>query len=270
MKLRQTLFSIWISILLAAANFAVASDAHHATGAPPREVLQSLLEGNRRYVDGRPRHLLEDAVRRKALTKGQQPSAIILSCSDSRVPPELIFDKGLGELFVIRVAGNVLGAATVASIEYAVEHLGSSLIVVMGHESCGAVKAALTTPKTQSTGSLDLDSLIGTIQPGIANSDASLLSKDPTLRKPVMENVDAVSENLMKRSRIVRKMVEEGKVSIVRAIYGLESGKVEFWKTEALPGVPIPAMQAGQGAAPEMGKNDSQGVQPNGGVTHGL
>ncbi len=213
---------------------ALANDHGAANGATPAATLEELKQGNTRFVDGKPSHRRADPVRRRELATGQQPSAIVLSCSDSRVPPELVFDHGLGEIFTVRVAGNVLGAATVASIEYAVEHLGARLIVVMGHESCGAVKAALTTPMGKSAGSPDLDALVSTIKPGLRDVNREVASEDKTVRGPVMKNVDAVGARLISRSRIVRKAVEEGRVAVVHAVYGLESGKVDFWHTDGV------------------------------------
>jgi carbonic anhydrase len=211
----------------------------HATdetpSVPPAAALEHLKTGNSRFAEGKLAHPHTSGPERKELAKGQHPEAIILSCSDSRVPPELVFEKGLGELFTVRVAGNILGAATVASIEYAAEHLGSRLIVVMGHESCGAVKAALSTAYGQSTGSYDLDSLISSIQGNLDGRrfDRAIASAhiadDKTLRKPVMANVDAVATDLIKRSKIVARLVGEGKLRIVRGIYSLETGKVDFW-----------------------------------------
>lgn len=203
-----------------------------ASSALANEVLDSLRAGNVRFIEGKSTHALGDPARRKELTAGQKPGAIILSCSDSRVPPELVFDKGLGELFTVRVAGNVLGAQTVASMEYAVEHLGAKLILILGHESCGAVKAALTTPMGQSAGSPDLDALISVIKPNIRSLDRAVASEDATIRKPVIANVDGVGARLLQRSRIIRKHVEEGKVQLVHGIYSLETGKVDFWNTE--------------------------------------
>lgn len=204
--------------------------ADHATpkGMPPQEVLAKLEAGNRRFVENKTRGEHRDADRRRALASGQKPEAIILSCSDSRVPPELVFDQGLGDLFTIRVAGNVLGAATVASIEYAVEHLGSRLIVVLGHESCGAVKAALSTPVGTSIGSPDLDQLVSTIQPTLEGTDRKIAAQDTLLRAPVMANASFVAKRLVTRSPIIRKHVESGNLKIVTGIYGLESGKVDF------------------------------------------
>ena len=216
-------FSLLFSPVLIEGN-AVAREAASAVTATV--ALKSLRDGNDRYIGGKTL-AVKDAARRKELVAGQTPSAIILSCSDSRVPPEIVFDKGLGEIFSIRVAGNVLGAASVASIEYAVEHLGTHLIVVMGHESCGAVKAALTTPKNQSAGSPDLDTLISSVY--LDPKDKSSSDEDPRLRKQVIFNVNGVSDQLLKRSAIVRKSVEEGRVTFVRGIYGLSTGKVDFW-----------------------------------------
>lgn len=195
----------------------------------PSQVLQELKAGNQRFVDGKSTSSISDATRRKELASEQRPSAVVLSCSDSRVPPELVFDKGLGELFTVRVAGNSLDAVSVASIEYAVEHLGTKLVVILGHESCGTVKAALGARLGQSAGSPDLDALILDLKPGLRSVGRELASEDKTLRKPVMQNVDAVGARLLKRSRIIRKGVEEGKLAVVYGIYGLESGHVDFW-----------------------------------------
>ena len=233
-RLRQTLViaTACFSVVLIQGIAPKISNAHEVAPAMSAPVaLKTLRDGNGRYIGGTTK-ALRDSARRKDLVGGQAPSAIILSCSDSRVPPEIVFDRGLGDLFAIRVAGNVLGAASVASIEYAVEHLGTHLIVVMGHESCGAVKAAITTPKNQSAGSPDLDTLIASVY--LDPKDHSSLTEDPRLRKQVIFNVNGVSDQLVKRSAIVRKAVEEGKVTIVRGIYGLSTGKVDFWATESL------------------------------------
>ncbi len=131
----------------------------------PESAYANLIRGNERFITGNAKGEHRDAERRRELASVQKPFAIVLSCSDSRVPPELIFDQGLGDLFTIRVAGNVLGSAQVASIEYAVEHLGAKLILVMGHESCGAIKAALEPVSKKGSGSTDLDWLVGSIRP---------------------------------------------------------------------------------------------------------
>lgn len=193
-----------------------------------------LVQGNDRFVAGTTKGDHRGVERRRDLASGQKPFAIVLSCSDSRVPPELVFDQGLGDLFTVRVAGNVLGSAQVASIEYAIEHLGAKLIVVMGHESCGAVKAAIETKVGKnhaSAGSQDLDWLIGAIRPTLkARGLASVTADDPKIRKPVTANIDAVTESLLVRSKIIGEGVEKGSLKIVRGIYALDTGKVDFWK----------------------------------------
>jgi carbonic anhydrase len=192
--------------------------------------LTNLVRGNERFVSGISKGEHRDAGRRRELASVQKPFAIVLSCSDSRVPPELIFDQGLGDLFTIRVAGNVLGSAQVASIEYAVEHLGAKLILVMGHESCGAVKAALETPTKKGSGSTDLDWLVGAIRPVLkARGLASVSSEDPKIRKPVMANIDAVTDSLIVRSKIIGDAIGKGQLKVARGIYSLDTGKVDFW-----------------------------------------
>jgi carbonic anhydrase len=200
---------------------------------PGAEALQDLKDSNAKFARGKL------SSRRKELVNGQKPKAIVLSCSDSRVPPEHVFEKGLGELFTVRVAGNILGAASVASIEYAAEHLGAGLLVVMGHESCGAVKAALHSEREETTGSYDLDSLVSIIRgnldrasdkPNRAIASITGNSTLKNLRKPVIENVDIVASDLLKRSKIIRHLVEAGKLKIIRAIYSLDTGKVDFWE----------------------------------------
>lgn len=196
----------------------------------PAMAFTNLIMGNKRYVTGAVTGERRDQTRRNSLVSKQHPQAIVLSCSDSRLPPELIFDQGLGDLFTIRVAGNILGAAQVATIEYGIEHLGAKLIVILGHESCGAVKAALDSKPNVSSGSPDLDWLVSAIKPNLGKgSSASYTSSDPKLRKPVTSNVDAVTEQLLARSKIVSDAIAEGKLKTVRGIYSLDTGKVEFW-----------------------------------------
>lgn len=201
---------------------------HHEEGVSAQTALDELKRGNKRFVEDDVEHINQDEKRRKKLADGQKPHTIVLSCSDSRVAPEILFDQGLGDLFVIRTAGNTVGSDAVASIEYAVEHLGSKLLVVMGHESCGAVKAAMTTPVGKTAGSFDLDTLVGKIRPHVHGS-RSLASSDKTLRVPVQDNVSAVACNLMKRSKILREHFKKGSLTVQPAIYGLASGKVDFW-----------------------------------------
>lgn len=191
------------------------------------DALSKIQAGNKRYLSGninwRP-----DPEARATLAGGQHPHTIVLSCSDSRVPPELIFDQGLGELFVVRVAGNVADANAIASIEYAIEHLGARLVLVMGHESCGAVKAALTTPKGKSVGTPSLDYLVGGIQ---KNLDGNVLfnKDDKTLVAPVKTNVAAVFRTLIAKSPVIRETIEKKELVMAQGIYSLASGEVSFF-----------------------------------------
>lgn len=195
-------------------------------GKPPREALDMLRQGNQRFVDNKMMAPRRDDKTRSELAGAQNPFAIVLSCSDSRVPPEVVFDQGLGDVFVVRTAGHVLDPGPIASIEYALEHLGARLIVVLGHESCGAVKAALTTPSGRSAGSVDLDRLVGKIKPYL--SSFRPLSADKLMRGPVKANTAGVARELMKKSMIVREKLQHQEISLVTAIYGLSSGQVEF------------------------------------------
>lgn len=202
------------------------SDGAAPAGKPPRESLELLRQGNQRFVENKMTSPRRDDKTRLELATTQRPFAIVLSCSDSRVPPEVVFDQGLGDVFVVRNAGHVLDAGPIASIEYALEHLGARLIVVMGHESCGAVKAALSTPMGKSAGSVDLDRLVAKIRPYLGSLKP--ISSDKLLRGPVKANTAGVARELVKKSAIVREKLQHQEVSLVTAIYGLSSGQVEF------------------------------------------
>jgi carbonic anhydrase len=213
--------------LLLVATVARGDKPSVAKNLAPAAALEALKEGNARFVASKATHCQTGPRAREQLVAGQAPNAVVLSCSDSRVAPELIFDQGLGDLFTIRVAGNVLDVENVASIEYALEHLGARLIVIMGHDSCGAVKAALETPKGGDAGSPSLGALVAQIQ---TNLGARAATTDKTLRGPVKANVDAVAAALVEKSKIVKEAVASGRAKIVRAIYGLADGKVELWE----------------------------------------
>jgi len=183
------------------------------------EVIERLKSGNERFVADKLDGKLQDSSRRDSLTGGQQPYAIVLSCADSRVVPELAFDTGLGELFVLRVAGNVANTSTIASIEYAVAHCGSKLIVVLGHQSCGAVTAAVS----GGDNGYNLNHLLAHITPAISASEPGASVNDV-----VKKNAQMVTEDLAKRSNIIGSAVASGDVQIVPAYYNLDSGKVDF------------------------------------------
>lgn len=206
---------------------AEAKDAHASSGhdAPKpaisaSEALTLLKEGNAAFVNGaiNVNHLT--AERRTALASGQHPFAIILSCSDSRVPPEEVFAQGLGDLFTVRVAGNIADPATVASIEYAAAHLGSSLLVVMGHTECGAVKAAIAGAHDTPS----ISELVKAIQPALEG-----VAKDPSNTEPaVRANVSHARADVLRQSKLLSEMVKDKKLKVVEAVYDLKTGKVKF------------------------------------------
>ena len=183
------------------------------------EVLKRLAEGNDRYVDDKLDGKLQNSSRRSELTGGQSPYAIVLGCADSRVVPELIFDTGLGELFTIRVAGNVANTSSIASIEYAVAHLGTPVILVLGHESCGAVTAAAN----GGDNGYNLNHLLAHITPAL---DAS--ADGATINSIVKTNAQLTAVELQSRSSIINNAVSEGKLKIISGYYNLDSGKVDL------------------------------------------
>lgn len=181
-------------------------------------VKQRLIEGNNRYIEDKKDGQLQDASRRNEVTNGQSPYAIILSCADSRVVPELVFDTGIGELFVVRVAGNVANTSSIASIEYAVAHLGSKVIMVLGHESCGAVTAAIA----GGNNGHNLNHLLAHCAPAVAEC------KGDDVNTVVRKNAQINAQDLIDRSSIIADAVSNGKVEIVPAYYNLSSGKVDL------------------------------------------
>lgn len=182
-------------------------------------IKQRLSEGNSRFVQDKLDGKLQDSSRRDSLTSGQAPYAIILSCADSRVVPELAFDAGLGELFVVRVAGNVANTSSIASIEYAVAHCGSSVIVVLGHQACGAVTAAVG----GGDNGHNINHLLAHITPAISACGAGADIADV-----VKKNANLTAEELKSRSSIISNAVNAGTVKIMPAYYNLDSGKVDF------------------------------------------
>jgi carbonic anhydrase len=183
------------------------------------ESLSRLKEGNVRFTEDKLDGKLQNSSRRQELKDGQQPYAIVLSCADSRVVPELTFDTGLGELFVIRVAGNVANAESIASIEYAVAHLGVNLILVLGHESCGAVTAAIA----GGDNGHNLNLLLAHIQPAISATDGA------DVNTVVKKNAELTAGDLTDRSKILRDAVEtEKRLKIISGYYNLKSGSVDY------------------------------------------
>jgi carbonic anhydrase len=203
------------------------NDSPHDKVVSSETSLGWLKHGNVRFIKKAFRADGRSEKDRERLTKGQHPHAIILSCSDSRVPPEIVFDQTLGEIFVIRVLGEVLDSSVLASIEYAVEHLHSSLLVVMGHSQCGAVAASVKTAEGKSAGSPDLDKLISDIRPRLA----SLKNETPSVNLEVEAtlNADGVARDLVNRSTLIKNAVDQGALVIKSALYRTDSGKVTFY-----------------------------------------
>lgn len=221
-----------ISALWLAVALAVGVGGPLRAAAPAgAESLTRLKSGNGRFVTNPQEALPIDGAKRAELAKGQTPFATILSCADSRVPPEVVFHTGLGDLFVVRAAGNITDRAILASVEYGSEHLNIPLIVVMGHESCGAVKAAVDTPAEKSLGP-NLDYLLKAIRPSVAA--AASKPESERMRAAILENVEETLNDLISGSAILRELGESAKVSFVGAYYELGSGKVHFSEPVAL------------------------------------
>jgi len=188
--------------------------------------LERLKEGNARFVNGEARFPTVQKDVLADLAKGQQPYATILGCSDSRVPPELVFDAGFGELFVIRVAGNVLGPSIFGTLQYAASHLHTPLFVVLGHEGCGAVKAALASKFDGATHKSRIEILLENILPALDGVDASA-SPETRLRAGVEANVRRTVREILATPEAQTRL-GEGAMKLVGAVYDLESGRVRF------------------------------------------
>ena len=197
-----------------------------AAGAPttsPAEALARLMAGNERFQTDQSGHPLLHSKRREELVGGQSPFAVILSCSDSRVPPELIFDQGLGGLFVVRIAGNTVTRAVLESIDYAVGHLRTNLIMVLGHDSCGAVKGAIS--ECSGKPNTGLPEILANICPAVdlARKKSSDNLESRAIDLNVIEQV-----KILERSSLFHKRVADGSLKIVGARYNLQTGKVEL------------------------------------------
>lgn len=214
---------------------------------PPAQAIARLKEGNSRFAGGNAQHPREStadrayiatnsyenaglsflgmtseqaAKRRAELTKSQHPFAIVVSCSDSRLPPEIVFDQGLGDLFVLRVAGNVINDESLGSIEYAVDHLAVRLILVLGHQSCGAVKAAKETIAAKGQAPAHIQSLVNAIRPAVE----STVNGD--LDATIDANVKDVAQALRSSAPLLKPKVDSGEVQVVGGVYSLETGAV--------------------------------------------
>jgi carbonic anhydrase len=204
------------------------------------DALERLREGNRRFVSGvRSLETLTSQTRRSEFISGQKPFAVILGCSDSRVPVELVFDQGLGDLFVIRVAGNVVAPSQIGSVEFAAAQFGTQLVVVLGHTRCSAVQSTvdelLQPGENQSR---NLRSIVDRIRPAVAGLLETGLRRDPdTLaRQAVRANVRVSANSLRHGSPILEELIQGGKLLVVGAEYALETGQVEFFDGLPTPG----------------------------------
>jgi len=197
------------------------------------EALKDLKEGNTRFVhDVNGNDIETNAAQRNALVEKQEPKAIILGCADARVPAEIVFDQNLGDLFVVRVAGNIVRPTQIGSIEYAVSHLGTRLIVVLGHSNCGAVAATVDSVVSSSPApSPGLDSLISEITPAvkiIMDNNEGIETSD-LIAKSVRENVSHSVKNLESKSEILKEFIQNESLLVVGAEYALETGAVDFF-----------------------------------------
>lgn len=218
---------------MAAVGFAVAGRAFAKEAGPPPKpenvispdvALERLLAGNQRYIEGVARRH-DFKAEREALSMGQNPFAGILSCADSRIAPEYAFDTARGDLFVVRVAGNFATDDGIASFEYAVQVLGTPLLMVLGHEACGAVSAAIHSIKESTTLPGHLPALVKSISPAV---EAVLDKPGDTLGNAIRQNVVRNVEKLKTAEPILSKAVEEKKLRVVGAIYNLTNGRVEL------------------------------------------
>ena len=237
-----TMRRVWgtLALVVCAAGLAFAG-SHGGSGISADEALQKLMDGNKRFVENRLTNAAaSNSAARQALATSQKPYAIILTCSDSRLPPELVFDKGLGEVFVVRVAGNIPDPVVLGSIEYAAEHLGSPLVMVLGHERCGAVTATVDA-KGKSTGSANIDAIVKAVQPSVklASKDCAAckgekncaISKKGEFVECVIDtNAKHVAANLTKKSKILKHLADAKKIKIVAAKYDLDDGTVTLLK----------------------------------------
>jgi carbonic anhydrase len=215
------------AIPLCGAIFVLLTSLSFAQAAAPAKsgseaIWSDLMAGNDRYVEG---HTKTRSIvpLRQSLAKSQNPKVAVLACSDSRVAPETVFDQSLGDLFVVRSAGNIADAIGVGSMEFAVQHLGSTVIVIIGHTECGAVKAACSGDKMPTA---NLQAIVDKIDPAVEMAKGQAKG-DNLLDAAIRDNVHQSAKDLLAHSEVLRHMVDEGKISVVEALYHLDTGKVE-------------------------------------------
>jgi len=198
-----------------------------------QQALERLKRGNQRFVSNlRGRVGLDSQVRRDQLLDGQEPSAIILGCSDSRVPAEIVFDQGLGDLFVIRVAGNIVAPSQIGSVEFAADRFGTRLVVVLGHSMCGAILATLEALEHRvDSQSSHLNSIVERIRPSVEDllTDGAGIEPEDLVEQAVRANICASADHLRHGSPILEQLIKEDGLLVVVAEYSLETGIVDFF-----------------------------------------
>lgn len=196
----------------------------------PAEAVRALKTGNSRFFSGAARRPELSAAERRSQILAQTPFAVVLSCSDSRVPTEIVFDQGLGTLFITRVAGNIIESGTLGSIEYGIGHLKSHVVVVLGHEGCGAVKAALLPPEVRARETENIQALLNSIVPAVSKIP-KIRDEKAKMREAVVANVRQQVQNL-KKVKFVQDSITSGKIVVIGAYYEITSGAVDFFETD--------------------------------------
>jgi carbonic anhydrase len=225
MNKRYFALSLLIASLVLSGQSALTETPRHAeqpAKVAPADALARLKVGNQRFIAGKLQHPHQNPKRRAELVTGQRPFAIVLGCADSRTSPEVLFDQGLGDLFVVRVAGNILDDHVLGSIEYAVEHLGARLIVVLGHQHCGAVQAAKETLDSKAEVPAHLNSLVTAIRPAVE------ATRGADLEATIKANIENVVQSLRSSEPVLKKEVEAGAITVLGAYYDLGTGAVAF------------------------------------------
>lgn len=193
-----------------------------------KENLKKLIEGNKRFVEGKALNPNRSQETRDSLYNSQHPFAVVISCSDSRAPVEILFDVGIGDIFTIRTAGHILTEAGLASLEYAIDHLNVNLVVVMGHENCGAVKASLEEHGESNHEHSHIDTLIEKIKPAVEKAKKEAKSDNELFDLSIKYNVLNTIDSIISSSNIAKKAVESNKIKFIPAKYHIKSGVVEI------------------------------------------
>ena len=213
---------VLLTSLICMNQFGQAADPAYSTkpSVPPVEAISKLKEGNNRYMSGNLQHPGQTSERRTELANTQHPFAAVVCCSDSRVPPEVVFDQGLGDLFIVRVAGNVINDEGLGSLEYTVDHLGTRLILVLGHQRCGAVDAARETIAAKGTAPGHIQSLVTALKPAV------LATAKEDLDASTKANVKNVVQALRSSTPILKAKVDSGQIQVIGGYYSLDTGAV--------------------------------------------